>query len=140
MTAKEYLSQYQDLKKDIAAQEAKLEELRALAEKSVPSTEGGGIGIISDRVGNGAAKIVDLEREINQEKDYIVYLMIEIEDIIDEVKNSRLSLLLTLRYIRGYTHEKTAEKMALSVRHEGRLHKKALSEVEKILSKADKIQ
>lgn len=133
MTAKEYLSQYQDLKKYIAAQEANLEELRALAEKSTPSTEGGGNGLVSDRVGHGAAKIVDLKWEIEQKKERLLDLMREIEETIDEVKISRLRLILTLRYIRGYTVEKTAEAIHYSVRHESRLHDKALKEVEKIL-------
>lgn len=133
MTAKKYLSQYKNLKKVLAAQEAKLEEIRALAEKSTPSLDGGGIGIISDRVGRGAAKLVDLEREIKQEKDYIIDLMIEIGDVIDEVKDPLLRLILVMRYIRGYTAEKTAEAIHYSVRQEQRFHQKAISEVNKIL-------
>lgn len=133
MTAKEYLSQYQDLKKDIVAQEAKLEEIRSLAEKSTPSVEGGGRGIVSDRVGNGAAKIVDLEQEIEQKKGHLLDLMREIEEMIDEVKNPLLRLILIMRYIRGYTCEETADAIHYSVRQEQRLHKEALSEIEKIL-------
>lgn len=133
MTAKEYLSQYQDLKKDVAAQEAKLEEIRSLAEKSTPSAEGGGIGIVSDRVGNGAAKLVDLEREIREKKENVIDLMCEILKSIKKAKNPRLRLLLILRYIRGYTIEETAEKLKISERHCKRLHKRALAEIEKIL-------
>lgn len=133
MTAKEYLSQYQDSKKELAAQIENHKEIRSLAEKSTPSTECGGIGIVSDRVGNGAAKLVDLVREIEEKKVRCCDIMGKVLVTIEKVRNPHLRLLLTMRYIRGYTHEEIAEKLLISARHEMRIHKKAIAEVEKIL-------
>lgn len=133
MTAKEFLSRYRTLNEEINAKLDEAAQIRALAERVTPSENGGGSGAVSDRVGHGAARLVDLEREIDREIDRLVDMREEIETVIAKVKDVRLHLILTERYIIGSNYEKIAEKIGVSYMHTWRLHKKALSEVEKIL-------
>ena len=130
MTAKEYLSRYRFLNDDI---NAKLEQVAELRRKAQSVGGGNSTGTHSsqpyDRVGEITAKIVDLEREINEEIDRSVDIQREIRRSISTVPEQRLRTILEYRYINGLTFEQIAVKMNYSYKQTCRLHGKALSEI-----------
>ena len=130
MTAKEYLSRYRFLNDDI---NAKLEQVAELRRKAQSVGGGNSTGTHSsqpyDRVGEITAKIVDLEREINDEIDRSVDIQREIRRSISTVPEQRLRTILEYRYINGLTFEQIAVKMNYSYMQICRLHGKALNEV-----------
>ena len=95
MTAKEYLSQYKDLNDSI---NAKLEQVGELRRKAQTVSSGSSDGTHSptprDRIGEITARIVDLEREINEDIDRSIDLQREIRAAIATVPEVRLRTLL----------------------------------------------
>lgn len=142
MTAKEYLSQYGTLNSEINAKLEQKRQLFELAASVAPSATHGGSGNVSDKVGRTAAKLLDLEREINADIDRLVDLRREIEAVIAGVPDERLRTLLELRYINGVTFERIAEHLDLSAVQIWRLHKIALEAVQEknhALNKSGKV-
>lgn len=82
-----------------------------------------------DRISNIIAKIVDLEKQINDEIDHFVDLKKEIHDVIEAVKSPDQRLVLRCRYIEFLTWEKTAEIMNYSIKQIHRIHSAALQNV-----------
>lgn len=133
MTVKKYLSRYRTLDDSINAKLEQVEELRRKAQ-----TVGGGgdrTGARSsqprDRVGEITNRLVDLEREINEEIDQSVDLQREIRAAIAAVSEERLRTLLEYKYINGFTLEQIAVAMNYSYPQICRLHGKALMLVRK---------
>lgn len=130
MTAKEYLSQYKDLNDSI---NAKLEQVGELRRKAQTVGSGSSDGTHSstprDRIGEITARIVDLEREINEDIDRSVDLQREIRAAIATVPEVRLRTLLELRYINCLTLENIAVRMGYCYMQICRLHGKALTAV-----------
>ena len=130
MTAKEYLSQYRTLENSINAKLAQTEELRSRAQTV---SGGNGTGAHStqphSRVADITDRLVDLEREINEEIDRSVDLQREIRAVIAAVPEQRLRTLLELRYINCMTFEQIAVAMSYSYKQVCRLHGKALLEI-----------
>lgn len=126
MTAKEYLSQYGTLNSEINAKLEQKRQLFELAASVAPSATHGGSRNVSDKVGRTAAKLLDLEREINADIDRLVDLRREIEAVIAGVPDERLRTLLELRYINGVTFEQISRRMGYSFSQIRRLHKKSL--------------
>lgn len=129
MTAKEYLSQYRTLNDSINAKLAQVEELRRRAQ-----TVGGGEGGAHStqphsRVADITDRLVDLEREINEEIDRSVDVQRRIRAAIAAVPEERLRTLLELRYINCMTFEKIAVAMNYSYKQVCRLHGKGLLEI-----------
>ena len=130
LTAKEYLSRYRTLNDSINAKLAQVEELRRKAQ-----TVGGGNGTGAhstqphSRVADITDRLVDLEREINEEIDRSVDLQREIRAAIAAVPEERLRTLLELRYINCMTFEQIAVSMHYSYKQVCRLHGKALLEI-----------
>ena len=129
MTAKEYLSQYRTLNDSI---DAKLMQVAELRRKAQTVSCGNGTGAHSsqpyDRIGEITARIVDLEREINEDIDRSIDLQREIRAVIAAVPEQRLRTLLELRYINCMTFERIACEMNYSYMQICRLHGKALAE------------
>lgn len=127
LTAKEYLSQYRTLDDSINAKLAQVEELRRKAQ-----SVGGGNGTGAhgtqphNRVGEITERLVDLEREINEEIDRSVDVQREIRAAIAAVPEERLRTLLEYKYINGCTLEQIAVRMDYSYPQICRLHGKAL--------------
>jgi len=136
MTAKEYLRRYRETNQRIDSKLDEIAHLRELATKLSPTAEISRNGDISDKVGKTAAKIVDLQQEINAEIDDIRRIRAEIEETIATVDDADCRLLLSLRYINGYSWRRIAAKMAYSEDNvKGYLHQKALRKVENIIAK-----
>ncbi len=133
MTPKEYLSRYRWLDAEINAKLEQREELRRKAQ-TVGGDPGSGVRSSQpyDRVGEITARIVDLEREINDDIDRLISLQEEIREAINAVPEQRLRTLLEFRYINCLTLEKTAERMNYSYPQICRLHGRALSKIKMI--------
>ena len=75
-------------------------------------------------------KIVDLQREINNDIDGLVDFKRELTTVINKVADPELRSLLTLRYLGFKKWEDVALEMGYSVQHIYRLKKKAIAAVE----------
>ena len=133
MTAKQYLRQAYRLNELINSHIREVEQLRLLS-TSVPSTDFSkervqGGKLPGDRISNIIAKIVDLEKQINDEIDNLIDLKKEIHDAIDAVQNPDQQLVLRCRYIEFLTWEKTAECLNYSIKQIHRIHSAALQAI-----------
>ena len=143
MTAKEYLSQYRDMVKDVRAKRDELKKLREDATAISPQTSEGGHtpGAVSDKVGRKAAAAADIEREIEEECAACRLLRRDIRATIAQVSSGDLRRLLSYRYICGCTWERVAVKMGYSYVHVvHRLHPRALQAVGDIVWGKDEIE
>ena len=130
MTAKEYLSQYKDLNDSINAKLEQVGELRRKAQTvSSGSSDGTHSSTPRDRIGEITARIVDLEREINEDIDRSIDVQRGILTAISTVPDERLRHLLELRYINFHTLEEIARRMDYSYKQICRLHGKALLQI-----------
>ena len=77
-------------------------------------------------------RIVDKEREINEEIDRLVVIKMEISKFIDNVENPQWQYILRSRYIMGCTWEQIAKGIDCSVSTIKRSHQKVLENLEKI--------
>ena len=84
MDIKEFLSQHKIINDCINAKLDEIKELRSLATRLSPSLSGEShsVGTVSDRVGRTAAKIADLEKEVNDEIDKLIGVKEEITAMI----------------------------------------------------------
>ena len=130
MTAKEYLSQYKDLNDSINAKLEQVGELRRKAQTvGSGSSDGAHSSTPRDRIGEITDRIVDLEREINEDIDRSIDLQREIRAAIATVPEVRLRTLLELKYINCLTLEEIAVRMGYCYMQICRLHGKALTAV-----------
>ena len=127
MTAKEYLTQYRTLNDSINAKLGQVAELRSKAQSAGGSSDGAHSPQPYDRIGEITAKICDRVAEINCEIDALVELQREISAKIARVDDSRLRLLLELRYLNCMTFERVAAAMNYSYMQVCRLHGRALA-------------
>ncbi len=135
MTAKEYLSRYRRLDEEINAKLAQVEELRRRAQTVGGTNRSGTHGSFPyDRVSEITSRIVDLEREINEEIGRLTDVQSEIRAAIKTVHEERLRIILELHYINGLTFDKIAKKMNYSHRQIYRFHEKALEKVKMSLN------
>lgn len=129
MTAKEYLSRYRRQNDRINAKLGQAAELRRKAQTVSGSSGGTHSTQPYDRIGEITAKLVDLEREINEDIDRSVDVQREILAAISAVGDERLRTLLELKYINCLTLEEIAVRMGYCYMQICRLHGKALSAV-----------
>lgn len=130
MTAKEYLSRYRWQNDRINAKLGQVTELRRKAQTVSGGSSGGTHSSTPyDRIGEITAKLVDLEREINEDIDHSVDVQREILAAISTVEDERLRTLLELKYINCLTLEEIAVRMGYCYMQICRLHGKALSAV-----------
>lgn len=130
MTAKEYLSRYRWQNDRI---NAKLEQVAELRRKAQTVSSGSSDGTHSatpyDRIGEITARIVDLEREINEDIDRSIDTQRSILSAISAIPDERLQSLLEYKYINGYTLEEIAVRMDYSYKQVCRLHGQALIQI-----------
>lgn len=131
MTAKEYLGQAYRLDQRINSKIAQVASLNDLATKcstamtGMPHNPSGSQHSMADTID----KIVDLQREINQDIDALVDLKREMVQVIKAVKNREYQTLLEMRYLCFETWEQIAVAMRYSTRNVYKLHDLALEEV-----------
>lgn len=132
---KEFLERHYEISRSIDVKLEQIEELKSLAKKVTtgPFTESHAAGGYTDRVGRTTARIVDLEREINEEIDRLVDVREEILGLIYMLSDGISRVLLERRYLLHEGWERIAEKLGYSPRHITRLHNRALEELESVL-------
>ena len=130
MTAKEYLSRYQAINREVDALCEECVRLRSLAERV-------GCGQLSDmpkgKNSNPSAyftrvieQLIEKENEINAKIDEMLIVRDEISSTIDSVSDATLRTLLRFRYICGMTWEEIAVKMYYTYQWVCELHGRAL--------------
>ena len=133
MTVKEYLSQVEDLEKNISDQKEYIETLR----ESLTSIGGMEMnpdkvqtsGADKDKFATVIAKIVDAETKLKDMEQEFGLVKVQIAEQIHWMDDLQLKKLLKLRYIdwKQYgTIRKVADAMGYSVDHTKRLHKYAI--------------
>ena len=134
MNAKEYLEQAFRLEQRINGKLMQVSALRSLAAKSTaiirkdPVVTGGKEILMEDTI----IRIVDLEREINQEIDRLVELRQEIAVMISRVENPEEQIVLEMRYLSYKKWPEIRSEMNCSKTTAFRWHQNALEEIEKI--------
>lgn len=132
MNIRQFLGRHFEINNAINSKLEQLKELRHLA-ASAPSptlSESHCTGTYSDRVGRTAARIIDLDREINEEIDRLVEIKIQIRGMIDTLHDSTQRTILERHYILHESWEVIAEKVGYSPRHITRLHNQAITALE----------
>lgn len=134
MTAKEYLTRYRWITKSI---EAKRERVDKLREQAQAVCGGNSTGTHSsqpyDRVGEITAKIIDLEREINEEISRAIDVQREICAVISDIPDEFGRVLFEMHYLNCLSLEQVADKLGKSIRQTIRIHKKYLSFCENVI-------
>ena len=108
MTKKE-LSQLYYLKKEIEQLRRQIAELEAAATNcstkitGLPSGKG-----ISDKIGNYAAQIADLKALLDLNLKKCFYELNRLGRFIQSVEDSQMRIILTLRYVQGFSWQKIA--------------------------------
>ncbi len=119
MKAKEYLSQALWLNQRIDNKLEQLERLKAMAMRVTTNlTQEKVSGGYNERnpMENTIVKIMDLEREVNDEIDKLINLKQEILETISLVDDPMAQLLLEMRYINRRTWGEIAEELGYSDR------------------------
>lgn len=121
--------------------DSKLEELTMLecmATKITPTMNdiGGSGGGVKDKIGDAAAKIVDLRSAINKDIDDFVDLKREASELLKRVKNPDYYKILHKRYFGYKTFEQIAAETGHSYRNVLYIHGRALQSFQMALDKA----
>lgn len=104
------LYNFRYIRKEIARVKTRIAECEAAAEMIVAGSGGGSSSGISDKVGNNAAKIVDLKIEL---ENYLHKLEAEeraVVNFISGLKNSRLRLIIQLFFVDCKTWQEVADE------------------------------
>lgn len=111
MTKKE-LSQLYYLKKEIKEQQRRLKELEILATNCTANVTGlpNGNGV-SDKIANYATEIADLKNLIEKNLEKCIEKYKELTTFIENIEDSQLRLILTLRYVDHLTWKQIAFKI-----------------------------
>lgn len=133
MTAKEYLSQYQNADKEIDELLDRVTMLRSRAERITPpyGTDGGGsYSTNPDKIPCIVERIIEEEERTNARVEELMRIQEEIKAVIEEVPDESCRILLMMRYIGGKSFEKIAIAMNYSYWHlTHAIHPKALEMV-----------
>ncbi|MBO6232155.1 MAG: hypothetical protein J6O50_16465 [Ruminiclostridium sp.] len=142
MNIKELLVSYKLIDDRIELALEEIARLRSLAERMTQciSFDGrGGKGGHSDRVGNYAVRIAELEINTDREIDRLVDLREKILKIVSSLDDDVERIVIERRYIMFENNEAIAEKLGYSLRHIVRVHKSALAKLEKMYNSEEQI-
>lgn len=136
MTVKEYLKQAMYLDALINSKVRQVEHLRSLATKvtTTYSNQGGSSEHDNKRLEKTIAKIIDLEREINDDIDTLIDLKIEITAIISQVTDIKQRLILEKRYLDFESWEQISCDLKYDIRHIRRLHNESIKKISEKMS------
>ena len=130
MDAKQYLQQIKLARNIIESKREQLQNLRDMStsiagidysKEQVQSSDG------SEQISKAVAKIVDIEKELNEDIVRYTELYGEINSRIQEMVDIELKALLIDRYMNFMTFELIAEKRDCTTRWAYELHHRALS-------------
>ncbi len=132
---KEYLEQIQLCDKKINNMIEELSRLNALAFKVTSSLKQ--VAVFSsgtqDKVGDAVARIVDMQREINDEIDNFCDKKAEVRSIINQVKDPDQLDVLSKRYLLYESLEQIACEMGFTYRNVCYIHGRALQTVAELM-------
>lgn len=136
MTVKEYLKQAMYLDALINSKVRQAEHLRSLATKVTTTYSDQGVSSEHDnkRLEKTIAKIIDLEREINDDIDTLIDLKIEITAIISQVTDIKQRLILEKRYLDFESWEQISCDLKYDIRHIRRLHNESIKKISEKMS------
>ena len=83
--------------------------------------------------GSAEARVIDLEREIDQEINHLANLKEEIWELLSRMENQDIALMLDDRYISLLPVQKVADRAGYCRRHTQRLLRWGLLEVDRLL-------
>lgn len=128
MTIKEYLSQAYRIDQRINSKLEQIQQLRDLAAKATSTISETSVSNTSNkqRMESIVVKILDLERETNEDIDTLVDLKRNIVTLIKMVKNPDYQTLLELRYLCFKSWEQIAVDMGYGIDNIYKMHNKAL--------------
>ena len=131
MTAKEYLSQAWRLDQEITTKIETLDSLNALATKATQTITGMPHNPSRSRspMEDVICKIIDLQKEINDDIDRLVDLKKDISDVIKAVEDKELRLILEKRYINNQTWPEISVDLGYKMRYMFKLHDIALEKI-----------
>lgn len=131
MTAKEYLNRGYKANEIINGLLAEKQHLRDIATNitSTLSADRTFCRNISDKTGDTAVKLADLEHEIDCEVDKYIDIKREIRIVINAVKNCDEQLVLRHRYLEFMKWDEIANKMNYSIENVFVLHRRALKKI-----------
>lgn len=134
MNTKDFLRQYINANKSINSKLDQISKLRALATKSttILSDDKVSGSISNDKIADIVAKIVDMERQVDDEIDALQDIKDSVMNAIREVNDMRLQNLLERRYINDQKWEQIAFEMGYDIRWIYRMHGQALYRIQKI--------
>ena len=134
MTIKEYLNRARYLDREIDAKldhQARLNSIIYKATSTLSDMPGSPSRDVARRE-KAIAKVIDLEKEIDEQIDELVDTKREINKLIEKIPTKEHKLLLEFRYVNLFTWEKISEQMDITLRHVYRLHGAALLEADKV--------
>lgn len=134
MTAKEYLNQFRRMQERIREMNLSIQRIEDQLDvkgMSYDGMPGGGTG--ADRTAELVSKMCDIKLQREATKQAAQILCVEIENVIDKVRDYDESRLLYDRYVLGKDFETIAEDLNVSYRQATRIHGSALLSVGKIM-------
>ena len=137
MTAKEYLEQLIVLDKEIDRKQQRLVTLREIVVNTTPTYEEESVQHSRKRnpLEDIMAKIVDLDREIDDDIDRLVDLKAEVWEQLDKLSDEKQKRILWQHYAERMSWTKIAENQGLTRRHIIRIHRLGSDNLEKIIEK-----
>lgn len=133
--AQKYLMQVKLYDTHIDNKVQELDRLKAMATKvttSLSPAPGHGSGG-QDKLGDAVAKIIDLQKEVNQAIDVYVDKKREVSSLIEKVKDPDQLAVLHKRYIQYKHWEQIACEMGFTYRNVCYIHGRALQAIEELL-------
>lgn len=133
MTIKEFLRQYTNANNSINTKLDQISQLRSLATKSttVLSDSKVSSGISHDKIPKIVAKIIDMERQVDEEIDALQDIKKTVVDVIYNIDDAKLREVLERRYINDQKWEQIAFEMGYDIRWIYRMHGQALCRIQK---------
>lgn len=124
---KRYLMRYLVADRHINELLEEKERMQAMLERITPTySDGRGSVSNNDKITNGVAKIIEIEKKIDREIDDLYEYREHINNDISKLHDNRMYRVLYLRYIAGYRWDRIALEMGYEVRQIYRLHGQAL--------------
>ena len=135
MTAKEYLNQLIAMDNAINRKQQRLATLRDVAMNTTPNYADEAVQRTREKnpLENIMSKIVDLDREIDEDIDALVDFKAEVWEKLDKIADERYKRILCLRYADRKTWRYIALELNFTIRYIHKMHLKALAELDKII-------
>ncbi len=129
-TKKKYLKRYLAAKQKAALIVEQIEELRSMQTSPVGLGDGMPKGNAKSDLSNYMAKLDELLRELDAEREVQMIVYQEIQQAINAMQDTTEQEILTRRYLLGQTWEKIKVEMGYSYRHTTKKHGQALKNFE----------